>query len=233
MTWPQALILILLPAAGYFLGSIPFAWIIGKWHGVDIRTTGSKNIGATNLGRTLGARFFWQAFLLDAAKGFFPVLASALLTRHFNSPAAAAASAVPQWSPLLTAGGCFLGHVFPVYLKFKGGKGVATSFGAVLGFWPLFTLAGLIGGAVFVFVLLIYRFISLASVVAAIAFGTFVAVFSIRDLGPISTALSPHEPHPADRRRRFFFRGHHLPPPSQHPQAAQRYRIQGRPEGNR
>ena len=70
MTIEQAIVFIAFPIVGYLLGSIPFGFVIGKINGVDIRTVGSKNIGATNLGRTLGAKFFWMAFLLDAAKGF-------------------------------------------------------------------------------------------------------------------------------------------------------------------
>src|ERR1041384_2174830 len=82
MTFQHLLIYAIAPLAGYLLGSIPFAWVIGKSKGIDIRTVGSKNIGATNLGRTLGKRFFWQAFLLDAAKGFLPVLTASILVRH-------------------------------------------------------------------------------------------------------------------------------------------------------
>ena len=83
---------------------------------------------------------------------------------------------LPAWSPLLTAVACMLGHIFPLYLGFKGGKGVATSFGVVLGFWPLFTLAGLAAGLVFVVALMLWRYISLASITAAIWFGVFVTL---------------------------------------------------------
>ena len=171
MTAEQVIVFIVFPLTGYFLGSIPFAWVIGKLNGVDIRTTGSKNIGATNLGRTLGARFFWYAFMLDAAKGFFPVLATAILIRNGLS-----APPLPMWSPLVTAAGCVLGHVFPIWLKFKGGKGVATGFGVVLGFWPLYTVSGLIAGLFFVFVLMVYRYISLASMSSAVLFACLVAL---------------------------------------------------------
>jgi glycerol-3-phosphate acyltransferase PlsY len=179
MSTEQLVICVVFPIAGYLLGSIPFAWVIGKAHGVDIRTTGSKNIGATNLGRTLGKKYFWQAFLLDAAKGFVPVLASALLVRYWNfvgHGAQAGGYPLPSWSPLITAVACVVGHLFPLWLKFKGGKGVATGFGVVLGFWPLYTLAGLLAGFFFVFMLMVYRYISLASISAAIAFAIFVAI---------------------------------------------------------
>jgi acyl phosphate:glycerol-3-phosphate acyltransferase len=197
MTAEQIVIYIVFPVIGYLLGSIPFAWVIGKMRGVDIRTVGSKNIGATNLGRTLGKRFFWQAFLLDAAKGFLPVLIASLLVRHFNqtivvldgewSPAAGGVAraadpipgaGLPVWAALITAAACVIGHLFPIWLKFKGGKGVATGFGVVLGFWPLFTLSGLAAGMFFVAVLMVYRFISLASISSAIFFAGLVAVLS-------------------------------------------------------
>jgi glycerol-3-phosphate acyltransferase PlsY len=155
---------------------------------VDIRTVGSKNIGATNLGRTLGKKYFWMAFLLDAAKGFLPVLGVALLARRgygsywlFPSPGGnimpVANGSFPSWAPLLTAIACVLGHNFPVWLKFKGGKGVATSLGVTLGFWPLYTFSAVCAGLVFVFVLMIYRYISLASIVGVLSFVVFVYGF--------------------------------------------------------
>lgn len=178
MTLEEYTIYFIMPAAAYLLGSIPFAFLIGKAHGVDIRTVGSKNVGATNLGRALGMWFFWQAFLLDAAKGFLPVLVSALLIRYWNGIMYVVPPAwypLPSWPPLITGGACLLGHLFPVWLKFRGGKGVATGFGVVLGFWPLFTLAGIAGGLFFVFMLIIYRYISLASMTSSMVFVAVVA----------------------------------------------------------
>jgi acyl phosphate:glycerol-3-phosphate acyltransferase len=172
MTSEQIVIFIVLPVAAYFLGSIPFAWVIGKAHGVDIRTVGSKNVGATNLGRTLGMKYFWQAFLLDAAKGFVPVLACAVLIRRWDSRY----DVLPNWGPLITGGMCLVGHLFPIWLRgLRGGKGVATGFGVVLGFWPLYTLAAFVGGAFFVFMLMVYRYISLASMTASMVFVGVVA----------------------------------------------------------
>jgi glycerol-3-phosphate acyltransferase PlsY len=208
MSTEQLLICIIFPIVGYLLGSIPFAWVIGKAHGVDIRATGSKNIGATNLGRTLGKKYFWQAFLLDAAKGFVPVLAATLVMRYFHDRASIYVDGVagngggggtselgflPMWAPLLTAIACVLGHLFPIWLKFKGGKGVATGFGVVLGFWPLFTLAGLLAGVFFVFMLMVYRYISLASVSAAIAFALFVALLGNWNNRYVPTYLAWHD----------------------------------------
>jgi len=206
MNFEQITIYFILPVCGYLLGSIPFAWVIGKLHGVDIRTVGSKNIGATNLGRTLGKKYFWQAFLLDAAKGFLPMLIAALLaargyyvelgpdlqpihTQNLHWVAAVAKVAFPSWSPLLTGIACVLGHLFPIWLKFKGGKGVATGFGVVLGFWPVFTLAGVVGGAFFVFMLMVYRFISFASMTSSLAFVAAVAWLGSWDNRYVNTYL--------------------------------------------
>jgi glycerol-3-phosphate acyltransferase PlsY len=185
MTTQQLILYLLFPLAGYLLGSMPFAWIIGKAHGVDIRTVGSKNVGATNLGRTLGKKFFWYAFLLDAAKGFAPVLLAALLLRTW----ADTGPSLPMWTPLLTAIACVLGHTFPVWLKFKGGKGVATSFGVVLGFWPIYTLAGITGGLVFIAMLLAYRYISLASMTGVTAFALMVILLGTGQLDHASFHL--------------------------------------------
>ena len=145
MSIAQVIIFIVLPVAAYFLGSIPFAFIIGKAHGVDIRTVGSKNIGATNLGRALGMWFFWQAFFLDGAKGFVPVLATALLIRRLDPHY----DVLPNWGPLITGGACLIGHLFPIWLKFKGGKGVATGFGGGTGVLAAVYAGGVSGRGVF------------------------------------------------------------------------------------
>jgi acyl phosphate:glycerol-3-phosphate acyltransferase len=191
MSLEQLLIFVFLPLAGYLAGSIPFGFVIGKLHGVDIRTQGSNNIGATNLGRILGKKYFWQAFFLDAAKGFFPVLLAAILThrgyyvelgpdlkpihsQNLHAVFALGHYPFPMWAPLLTGTACVVGHLFPMWLKFRGGKGVATGFGVVLGFWPIYTLAGLAAGAFFVSMVLVYRYISLASMAASAVFAIMV-----------------------------------------------------------
>jgi acyl phosphate:glycerol-3-phosphate acyltransferase len=218
MTFEQAVVFLILPLVGYLAGSIPFGFVIGKLHGVDIRTQGSKNIGATNLGRILGKKYFWQAFFLDSAKGFFPVLIAAMLahrgyyvelgpdlkpihSHNLHGVFALGHYPLPMWAPLLTGAACVLGHLFPVWLKFKGGKGVATGFGVVLGFWPVYTLAGLIGGAFFVIMVLAYRYISLASMTSAVVFvaavvwlgrwrHTWPTYLEWNDLGPLVGAAA-------------------------------------------
>ena len=128
-------------AASYLLGSIPFGLLLGRFvAGVDVRQEGSGNIGATNVARTAGRRLGVLTLVLDAAKGAIPVgiAAWALGVPHDGSwPAAAGLAA-------------FLGHVFPVWLRFRGGKGVATALGAFLALTPWLTLgAALVFGVVF------------------------------------------------------------------------------------
>lgn len=147
----------------YLLGSIPFGLIIARVHGKDLRSIGSGNIGATNLSRALGRKWACFCFALDVAKGLLPTLIAAHL---ISSP--------PSVSELFLAlaAGCatVLGHIFPVYVKFKGGKGVATSFGVALGLWPYYTICAGVALIIWVVTVLIWRYISLASITAAIAF---------------------------------------------------------------
>ena len=153
---------LLLPCA-YLLGSIPFALLIAKAHGKDLRKIGSGNIGATNLSRALGKKWAYFCFLLDVLKGLIPMLIGAALIS--SSPT------TPELFLWLATGvAAVLGHIFPIYLRFKGGKGVATSFGIALGLWPYYTIAA---GVAFVFWLIsvaIWRYISLASIIASIIF---------------------------------------------------------------
>src|SRR6266849_4997641 len=106
--------------AAYFIGAIPFGYLIARRRGVDILRQGSGNIGATNVGRILGWRFGVLVFLLDFAKGTLPALAAAWLAERVGS-------GLPAHSLEVAAGlAAFLGHMFPIYLGFHGGKGVAT-----------------------------------------------------------------------------------------------------------
>ena len=165
----------------YLIGGIPFGLLLGLMRGVDIRTQGSGNIGATNAGRVLGMRYFWYAFALDFLKGFAPVLVVDLIMRHWHGPV---------WLPLVTAAAAICGHVFPCYLKFKGGKGVATTFGVVMGVWPVLTLSGLGAALVFLLVFLVYRIISLSSLAGVAAFMILIPIMG-HDIGPIDGFLYP------------------------------------------
>jgi glycerol-3-phosphate acyltransferase PlsY len=148
--------------SAYLLGSIPFGLLIAKAHGKDLRSIGSGNIGATNVSRALGRRWAYFCFVLDVLKGLIPMLVTMLIAKPD--------SVLTLW--LWLAAGCaaVLGHIFPIYLKFKGGKGVATSFGVALGLWPYYTICVLLAAGVWVLVVLIWRYVSLASIAASVVF---------------------------------------------------------------
>jgi len=154
---------VILIIGAYLLGSVPFGLIIAKAHGKDLRSIGSGNIGATNLSRALGKKWAYFCFALDMLKGLLPMLAATFI---LSSP--------PNITELLLAlaVGCAAvsGHIFPIYLKFKGGKGIATSFGVALGLWPYYTICAAVAFAIWAGVVLIWRYISLASIAASIAF---------------------------------------------------------------
>jgi acyl phosphate:glycerol-3-phosphate acyltransferase len=149
-------------AVAYLLGSIPFSFLVARARGVDVRTVGSGNVGATNVMRSVGRVAGLFAFVLDFGKG----IAAAQLGRWVE----------PQ-SPLpaLCAVVAVLGHMYPVWLRFRGGKGVATGAGAFLPLLPTATLSAL---AVFAVVLAFTRYVSLASIA-----GTLVLAFSAFLLG--------------------------------------------------
>lgn len=164
---PDPLTFLFVPAA-YLIGAVPFGFLLAKGlKGVDVRTAGSGNIGATNVARVLGVWWFWPVFLLDLAKGLvptwgFPVLAARLTGR----PA-------PPDLAVLVAVATILGHNFPVYLKFRGGKGVATSLGAVVALDPF---AGLAAACGFVVFLTVTCYVSLSSIGGGVVF--FLAHFA-------------------------------------------------------
>ncbi len=150
--------------AAYLLGSVPFGVIIAGAHGKNLRSIGSGNIGATNVARALGRRWAYFCFVLDVLKGLVPMLAVRALI-EVPTP-------TPGLLSLWLAVGCaaILGHIFPLYLKFKGGKGVATSLGVALGLWPYYTICAALAFAVWAATVLLWRYVSLASIAASIAF---------------------------------------------------------------
>jgi glycerol-3-phosphate acyltransferase PlsY len=156
-------------AGAYLLGSIPFGLLIARAHGKDLRSIGSGNIGATNVSRALGRKWAYVCFALDVLKGLVPMLATLALAKPLS-----ASSQTDQVVVLFLwlAVGCaaILGHIFPLYLKFKGGKGVATSFGVALGLWPYYTICAAFAMAVWVAAVLMWRYVSLASIAAAVTF---------------------------------------------------------------
>jgi glycerol-3-phosphate acyltransferase PlsY len=135
----------------YVLGSVPTGFLLGYLAGVDVRSAGSGNVGATNVARVAGKGLGLLTLLLDAAKGFAPVF----IARQMGFDAA-----VGGWAALAA----FLGHLYPIFLKFRGGKGVATALGSLLALAPA-AIGVLV--PVFLIVSLATRFVSLASIVAA------------------------------------------------------------------
>ncbi len=147
----------------YLLGSVPFGLLIAAGHGIDLRKVGSGNIGATNLSRVLGKRWAYVCFVLDLAKGLLPTLAASVWLCGI-------AGTVGLMARLAVGCAAIIGHIFPVYLRFKGGKGVATSFGVAIGLWPYYTLCAAAALLVWIIFLLIWRYVSLASLAAAVVF---------------------------------------------------------------
>ena len=145
---------------GYLLGSIPAGYLAGRIAGIDIRKVGSGNIGATNVTRTLGKRYGYPVFLVDFMKGALAVGLSILFVKNIEP-----GSISPELFGIVAAIFCVLGHMFPIWLGFKGGKGVATLAGAVFG---LMHLAALIGLVVWVLVFEVTRYVSVASITTAI-----------------------------------------------------------------
>ncbi|OPX21578.1 MAG: acyl-phosphate glycerol 3-phosphate acyltransferase [Planctomycetales bacterium 4484_123] len=158
---------VVFPLGAYLLGSIPFGVIIARAHGVDLRAHGSGNIGATNVGRVLGRKWGCLCFVLDVLKGFVPVL---LVGLYLGRDSDGLPSAYQQAGWLAVAFGAIAGHVFSLWMRFRGGKGVATSLGVLMGFFPYFTWPALAALALWVAVVLAWRYVSLASVTAAAAF---------------------------------------------------------------
>lgn len=153
--WPLFLV------GAYLLGSVPFAYLIGRFHGVDIRQHGSGNVGATNVLRVLGKPWGITCFILDFLKGFLPVLGAVLYVRA-NLGDIRPADAL---SPIAACAGAVSGHIWPVWLRFRGGKGMATSVGALLALAPLPVLLGV---TAWVAVFKLSRYVSLASIIAVV-----------------------------------------------------------------
>ena len=145
--------------AGYLAGSVPFGLLIAKARGVDLRNSGSGNIGATNVFRCVGKGWGVLALLLDALKGFVPAFVFPRVAESLCAP-------VPSWLGVACGLAAVVGHNWPVWLGFKGGKGVATSAGMALGVAPGAVGIGL---AAFALVVVATRWVSLASMLGCIA----------------------------------------------------------------
>lgn len=180
MTSTDALIWLAWILGAFLIGSIPFGVIIARAHGIDIRSVGSGNTGATNVGRTLGLSWGIVCFILDAAKGATPVLVSGFVMGTLGArPEANDLYATSAW--LAVGFAAILGHVFSLFLRLRGGKGVATAFGAFISMWPLMTIPTIVGGVVFFVVRKTTGYMSLASIIAAWSIPVAVIVIALID----------------------------------------------------
>jgi glycerol-3-phosphate acyltransferase PlsY len=161
---------IALVVSAYILGSVPTGFILGRLAGIDVRKTGSGNVGATNVARVVGKGHGAVTLVADAAKGWLPVFAALQLDLHLPAVVLAGTAA-------------FLGHLYPIFLRFRGGKGVATALGAILALAPLTTLV-LLG--IFAVAVAASRLVSLGSIAAAIAAPIILWVF---DYPPMIIAM--------------------------------------------
>jgi acyl phosphate:glycerol-3-phosphate acyltransferase len=174
---------IIVAVAAYLLGSIPTGFLVAKAKGIDIRSVGSGNIGATNAMRVLGKPAGIFVLLLDAAKGFLAIILASLIAKRFfyNEP---------ETEILRVIAGIFavLGHNYTCWLKFKGGKGIATTAGVYLALVPGALAIAL---AVFILTIIVTRYVSVGSIVAGIALPTAVWVLQPHNLflGIVTTAL--------------------------------------------
>ena len=146
---------ILFPVIGYLLGSIPFGLVIGKMVGADVRQEGSRNIGATNVSRVLGKKLGFLTLVCDCLKGFMPMALVSYVVPESESR---------EMVMALTGVMAVVGHMFPVYLKFKGGKGVATGLGV---FFYLSPVAIALSLVVFVASVALSGFVSVGSLLAS------------------------------------------------------------------
>jgi len=171
--------------ASYLLGSIPSGLLISKSRGLDIREHGSRNIGATNVWRVMGKKWGLLAFFCDTAKGWLAVVLAFWIAERWSYAVPLPRGKIGvgflphDYAGITAALGCILGHNFPVWLRFKGGKGVATSLGVIIGMMPL---ASLLIFAIWGVVLKATRYVSLASLVAAAALP--VVVIGLMFFGP-------------------------------------------------
>jgi len=181
----------LIVTIGYLLGSIPFGYLVARAHGMDIREQGSGNIGATNVMRVLGKKAGYTVFACDALKGLIAVIAAKYIALHYSLPLtqahhsfAASGSAIyhdiyfvrlPEPIAAISAAiACMIGHCFPVWLGFKGGKGMAVAAGVLIGMMPLTAMTCM---AFWAAVFLATRYVSLASIAASIALPVVTMIF--------------------------------------------------------
>ncbi len=167
------LTLALVLVVSFLLGSIPFGYLAGRIAGIDIRKAGSGNIGATNVVRVLGKRYGYPVFVLDFLKGLGAVRISIAIASGVRPE-----WATPEMFGVVAAVSSVIGHSFPPWLNFRGGKGVATSAGALFGLMPLATLVGI---AIWILVFWLTRYVSVASVATAVALPLVISIMTRLD----------------------------------------------------
>ncbi|MBC22373.1 MAG: acyl-phosphate glycerol 3-phosphate acyltransferase [Phycisphaerae bacterium] len=172
----------------YLVGAIPFGVLIARARGVNIFKVGSGNIGATNVGRIIGRPWGIACFLLDAGKGAVAVAASGSSMGVFGKTAAET-GATELWLWLAVLAASLMGHMFSPYIGFRGGKGVATGFGGLLAMWPVMTIPAVIALLCWVIVVLLSRYVSLASTVAACSLPVVVITMAARQDGGLSASM--------------------------------------------
>lgn len=167
----------------WLIGGIPFGLVIGRVHGLDIREHGSGNIGATNVTRVLGRPWGILCFVLDAAKGAGPVLAAGVWAGILGvDPLTVDPLDAAGWT--LTAAAAVAGHMASPYLRFTGGKGVATAAGALAALWPLLTIPILAAAATWIVTVLTLRWVSLASIAAAASLPLWLTLAVVQRVDP-------------------------------------------------
>lgn len=171
---------------GYLCGSVPFGLLIGLSRGTDIRRSGSGNVGATNVGRVLGRPWGVLTFVLDLIKGLAPVLGYGVAMSHVGVWSLPSDDS-GRWMGVAAA--TIVGHIYPVWLRFKGGKGVATGLGAMLGVWPVLTLAAVAATVVWISVLAWFRYVGLASITATVTIPLVVLVIAVVRGHPLGESL--------------------------------------------
>lgn len=158
----------------YFVGSIPFAFLLSRHRGIDLRQVGSGNVGASNVLRTIGVRSAVLAMCLDAIKGALAVLVAQRLATGPAAPVAAGLASI-------------IGHIYPVWLRFRGGKGVATAAGA---FAVLTPLALAVASLVFVLAVWVTRYISVGSITAAITLAVAASASEVPGVVSVGAAMA-------------------------------------------
>jgi acyl phosphate:glycerol-3-phosphate acyltransferase len=178
---PTPLLWALLPAAAYVIGSFPTAHLLARSRGVDLGAVGSKSYGATNLGRTLGRTWGIACFLIDALKGAIPVIVAGWLLGALGATSGVSSATI--WCWITVAAAAIVGHTLSPWIGFKGGKGVATGFGALAAMSPVMTLPAFQALAIWAALVLAFRMVSLASIAAAWSIPVAIAVRALFDGG--------------------------------------------------